>query len=192
MKGARTRWRGAGRDWALGAQRGAAAPFASRRSRWGHGAVQCPGAEGRRRPPHLGRRGASGLRGRSRPESRACPQPRPRPAPSNESPRTEGLSAHSTRSPTPRRRPHDTAPRAPIARPSPRVPRAVVGFRTQLAAPLSGTLCPAPGVQVPLGPQPPAILWPPRGVSKSSLSTLSQCRVHAPPGRVAGVFGELC
>ena len=57
MKGARTRWRGVGRDWALRAAKGAAAPrrvppeqVGARRS--------ARGAEGRRRPPHLGRCGA--------------------------------------------------------------------------------------------------------------------------------------
>lgn len=187
VQGARTRRRGVGWDWALGAQRERQRRERPREqvgARSGAG----PGPEGRRRPPHLGRSGAPGLRGRSRPENRACPQPRPRPAPSNESPRPEGLSAHSTRSPTPRRRPPDTAPRAPAARPS------------QLGAPSSASghsslrpsCAPAPGVQVPVSPQPSASLWPPRGVSKSSLSTPSRCRVHAPPGRAAGVFGELC
>lgn len=47
MKGARTRWRGVGRDWALRAQRGAEAPTASSPNRWGRGVVQCRGAEGR-------------------------------------------------------------------------------------------------------------------------------------------------
>lgn len=60
----------------------------------------------------------------------------------------------------------------------------------ELAAPLPGILRPGPGIQVPLGPQPPASLWPPRGVSKDSRSTPSRCRVHAPPGRAAGVLGS--
>lgn len=47
MKGARTRWRGVGRDGALRAQRGAEAPTASSPSRWGRGAVRSRGAAGR-------------------------------------------------------------------------------------------------------------------------------------------------
>lgn len=46
MQGARTRWRGVGRDWALWALRGAAAPNASRGSRWGRGVARRWGAEG--------------------------------------------------------------------------------------------------------------------------------------------------
>lgn len=46
MKGARTRWRGVGRDWALWARRGAAAPDASRGSRWGRGVARRWGARG--------------------------------------------------------------------------------------------------------------------------------------------------
>lgn len=59
MKGSRTRWRGVGRDRALRALKGAAAPcrvpseqVGARRGAWG--------AEGRRLQPHLGRRRALG------------------------------------------------------------------------------------------------------------------------------------
>lgn len=88
--------------------------------------------------------------------------------------------------------PH-TPPAAPLHATDPLTshpaPRLSAPF-PELTAPLSGTLRPGPGIQVPLGPQPPASLWPPRGVSKASLRTPSRCRVHAPPGRAAGVLGS--
>lgn len=57
MQGARTRWRGVGRDWVLREQKGATAPVSPGQVGARRGAR---GAEGRRRPPHLGRRGAPG------------------------------------------------------------------------------------------------------------------------------------
>lgn len=78
--------------------------------------------------------------------------------------------------------------RAPV--PELGAPAAASGRRSLRPSP--GRCAPVPGVQVSLRLQPSASLWPPRGVSRDSLSTPSRCRVHAPPGRAAGVPGELC
>jgi hypothetical protein len=93
MKGARTRWRGVGRDRALralkgcGARRTAPEQVGARR----RAEVRGPEAPTTPRAP----RSTQGRRGRSRPDGPACPRSRPRPAPSNESLRLEGLSACS-------------------------------------------------------------------------------------------------